>query len=198
MPSDFCHALHNWGPLALSILVQTGLQSVSPTPSFKLHPYPRGSRNSALSTPNAPERTTCKPLDELLEDRSLETPSAPLSSVAIDPDRRRASSAHNPSTGATLSIKPKIEGHLSSGGRVGVDYAGGICNTCTWEIKPIYTATRKERLDNFELWAATLSGGTPSPRCVVSRSKGIRLNARTSRILQRRTLNASGTGAIHE
>lgn len=56
--------------------------------------------------------------------------------------------------------RAKLERTLSSKWSVGVGYAGGICDSRTWQSKPFLTATRRSRLGNFELWLQSIPGGS--------------------------------------
>lgn len=56
--------------------------------------------------------------------------------------------------------RAKLERTLSARWRVGVGYAGGICDSRTWKGEPFLTATRRTRLGSFEVWLQSVPGGS--------------------------------------
>jgi hypothetical protein len=56
--------------------------------------------------------------------------------------------------------RSKLERMLGSKWSVGVGYAGGICDSRTWENKPFFTATRRTKLGNFEFWLQSIPDGS--------------------------------------
>jgi hypothetical protein len=56
--------------------------------------------------------------------------------------------------------RAKLERRLSSRWSFGVGYAGGICDSRTWQSKPFVTTTRRTRRGNFEVWLQSIPGGS--------------------------------------
>ncbi|KAA6456460.1 hypothetical protein DYQ86_25335 [Acidobacteria bacterium AB60] len=56
--------------------------------------------------------------------------------------------------------RAKLERRLGAHWSAGVGYAGGICETRTWESKPFLTATHRTKLGNFEVWLQKIPGGS--------------------------------------
>ena len=56
--------------------------------------------------------------------------------------------------------RAKLERALGPHWKVGAGYAGGICDTRTWQSKPFLTTTRRTRHGDLEVWLQSIPGGS--------------------------------------